>query len=56
MIKIQNVDRKRRGGGGLGQPMWIIITFYNIIIKYANKDKGGWGNAYPQNVDKNMFF
>ena len=33
--------------------MWIIIKFYNIIIKSANADKGGGGNAYPQNVDKN---
>ena len=29
------------GRGGYGQPMWIIIKFYNIIIKYANMDKGG---------------
>ena len=27
-----------RGGG---QTMWIIIKFYNIIIKSANVDKGG---------------
>ena len=30
-----------RAGGGVGQPMWIIIKFYNIIIKSANVDKGG---------------
>ena len=29
----------RAGGGGV-QPMWIIFTFYNIIIKSANVDKG----------------
>ena len=29
-----------RAGGG-GQPMWMIIKFYNIIIKSANVDKGG---------------
>ena len=34
--------------------MWIIIKFYNIIIKSANVDKGY--NANPQNVDKNTFF
>ena len=45
----------RAGGGGRGQPMWIIIKFYNIIIKSANVTKGG-GNAYSQNVDKNRFF
>ena len=32
----------RAGGGGRGgQPMWIIFSFYNIIIKTANVDKGG---------------
>ena len=39
--------------------MWIIIKFYNIVIKSANVDKGGGGggqNAYPQNVDKKTFF
>ena len=30
-----------REGGGWGQPMWIIIKFYNNIIKSANVDKGG---------------
>ena len=30
-----------RAGGG--QTMWIIIKFYNIIIKSANVDKGGKG-------------
>ena len=33
-----------RAGWG-GQPMWIIIKFYNIIIKSANVDKGGWGKT-----------
>ena len=33
-MKIQNVDK--------GEPMWIIFTFYNIIIKSTN-DKGGGG-------------
>ena len=28
-----------RAGGGL--PMWMIFTFYNIIIKSANMHKGG---------------
>ena len=45
-----------KGGRGGGQPMWIIFKFYNIITKSANVDKGGGGNTYPQNVDKNMFF
>ena len=44
------------GRGGEGQPMWIIFKFYNIIIKSANVDKGGGGNAYPQNVDKKTCF
>ena len=36
--------------------MWIIIKFYNIIIKSANMDKGGGDqNAYPQNVDVYFF-
>ena len=30
-----------KGGRGGGQPMWIIFKFYNIIIKFANVDKGG---------------
>ena len=45
----------RVGEGAGGQPMWIKIKFYNIIIKFVNLDKGG-ENAYPQNVDKNTFF
>ena len=40
-MKIQNVDKE--GGGGGDQPMWIILKFYNIIIKSANVDKGWWG-------------
>ena len=32
---------RARGGGG--QSMWIIFKFYNIIIKFANVDKG-WGS------------
>ena len=36
----------RAGGGkGGGQPMWIIFKFYNIIIKFANMDKGGEGGG-----------
>ena len=38
-----------RAGGGR-----IIFTFYNIIVKSANVDKGG--GAYPQNVDKKKVF
>ena len=34
-----------KGGRGGGQPMWIIIKFYNIIIKSANGDKGGGGKT-----------
>ena len=30
---------------GGGQPMWIIIKFYNIIIKFANVDKGEGGKT-----------
>ena len=33
-----------RAGGGT-QPMWIIIKFHNIIIKFANVDKGGGGKT-----------
>ena len=40
----------------MGQQMWIIKQFYYIIIKSANMDKGGGGNACPQNVDKNTRF
>ena len=29
--------------GGVGQRMWIIFKFYNIIIKSVNMDKGGRG-------------
>ena len=36
--------------------MRIIMKFYNITIKSANMDKGGGGNAFPQNVDKKNFF
>ena len=31
-----NVIKGWRGGGG-GQPMWIIIEFYNIIIKIRQR-------------------
>ena len=41
---------------GGGQPMWIIIKFYNIIIKSSKMDNGGGLNAYPQNVDTKTFF
>ena len=43
IIKIQNVDKGRRGGGG--QPMRIIIKFSNNIIKSANLDKGAGGKT-----------
>ena len=33
-----------------------IIKLYNFIIKSANMDRGGGGDAYPQKVDKNTFF
>ena len=33
--------KKKRVGGGLGQRMWIVINFYNIIIKSSNVDKEG---------------
>ena len=32
-----------RAGGGGGQLMWIIIKFYNVIVKSANVDKGVGG-------------
>ena len=41
-MKSGNVDKGGRGGG---QPMWIIFTFYNIILKSANMDKGGGGGT-----------
>ena len=34
-----------RAGGVGGHPMWIIFTFYNIIIKSADVDKGGGGKT-----------
>ena len=34
-----------KGGRGVGQPMWIIFKFFNIIIKSANVDKGGRGKT-----------
>ena len=34
-----------RAGGGGGQPIWIILKFYNIIIKSANVDKRGGGKT-----------
>ena len=34
-----------KGGRGRGQPMWIIIKLYNIIIKSVNVDKGGGGGC-----------
>ena len=37
------MDKGWGGKGVGGQPMWIIIKFYNIIIKSANVDKGGGG-------------
>ena len=40
-----------RVGGGVGQPMWIIFNFFDIIIKSANVDKDGGKDAYPQNVN-----
>ena len=33
--------------------MWILIKFYNIIMKSANVEGGGGQNAYKKNVDKN---
>ena len=43
-FKNLNVDKGWRGRGG-GQSMWIVIKFYNIIIKSANVDKGGGGEV-----------
>ena len=34
----------RAGWGGGCQPMWIIFTFYNIIIKSANVDQANYQN------------
>ena len=53
--KKKNVDKAWRGEGG-GQPMWIPIKFYDIIIKSANMDKGGRVNAHLQNVVKKTCF
>ena len=36
--------------------MWLMIKFYNIIIKSANMDMGGGVNSYSQNVDKCIVF
>ena len=40
----------RREGG---QPMWIILKLYNIIIKSNNMDKGGVGKMI---INKICFF
>ena len=42
-----------RVGGGGGQPMWIIFTFYNIILKSAKVHKGGGGKTL---MDKKTCF
>ena len=46
----------RVGGGEGGQPMWILIIFYNIIIKSANVDKGGGVNCLSIKCGINFFF
>ena len=47
--------RKRAQGGG-GQPIWIIIKFYNINIKFANVDKGGGKTLIHKMWIENLFF
>ena len=44
------------GGVGGGQPMWIIIKFYNIVIKFANVDKGGEGKTLIHKMWIKRFF
>ena len=53
-MKIQNVDKGGRGGGR--QPIWIIIKFYNIILKFANVDKGGGETLIHKMWIKKTFF
>ena len=46
-------------GGVGGQPMWIIIKFYNIIIKSANVYKGGGGGKtliHKMWIKRRVFF
>ena len=47
-----------KGGRGGGQPMRIIFKFYNIIIKSANVDKGGWGKTliHKMWIKRRVFF
>ena len=47
-----------KGGRGGGQPMWIIFSFYNIIIKSANVDKGGEGKTliHKMWIKRRVFF
>ena len=47
---------RARGGG---QPMWIVFTFYNIILKSANVDKGGGGGKtliHKMWIRRHVFF
>ena len=45
-----------RVGGGMDQPMKIIMKFYNITRKYTNVDKGGGVKCLSINVDKRRVF
>ena len=40
-MKIQNLDKGGRGEGG--QPMWIILKFYIIILNPPTWIRGGGG-------------
>ena len=44
-----------KGGREVGQPMWIIFRFYNIILKSANVDKGGRGTLIHKMWIKRFF-
>ena len=46
--------RVGREGGGL--PLWILIIFYDIVMKFADAHNWEGGNAYPQNADSISFF
>ena len=46
----------RAGGGGEGQPMWIVFIFYNTIIKSANVDKKMFFCLNPSFINKKSSF
>ena len=44
-----------KGGRGGGQTIWIVIKFYNIIIKSENVDKGGKKLIHKMGMKRRIF-